>query len=275
MPLEASCPHCDSLTHMLIAAGAEVVRRGIEARERGPAWGLLVTDPARLPTHLEGTSDAEIQAMRAAQRHRLHVVCVVSVADLQRIVRAYGQGSVRQRHDVRGILGQLNAPPPPGHVHTMAANAACVAGITSYATPDVLAAVERQEAGEARMLELLEQGRRAALRMLSDRTRGSISGQLFLVCPTGDAILKRLQPDAVIAVLAAAAPSGVYVGLHRTGAVLRVLPLDNPGEYDKADAERIRDKLRRDPPRGEAWVVVVNDRRLSLAKLDTAAVPPN
>jgi hypothetical protein len=88
---------------MLLEAESDVARRGVEARVKGPGWGVFVG----LPDQLRGQTEEEIATLDAA-RERGIFVGVMSIADLIRIVPERG-------HDpavLTGIMRRLRHPAP-------------------------------------------------------------------------------------------------------------------------------------------------------------------
>jgi hypothetical protein len=198
---------------MLIEAESDVVRRGVEARAKGPGWGVLVG----LPDYLRGQTEEEIAALDAA-RERGIFVGVMSIADLIRMVPERG-------HDpavLTGIVRQLRQPAPCGEVHVLALLDNCAATVTARASAEMVAARDADEARIRRIGELMALAEPEVLRRAPDAA--ARPGTLFVVAAPGDAVLGRLGAEQAVAREARA--RGAYVGLHETATVIAALPLE-------------------------------------------------
>ncbi len=111
----ANCPTCHALHHLLLAAEPDVVRRGVDARERGPGWGVLVALPEELGAEID-----EEAAQLGVARERGHYVGVMSISALVEMVPGRGH----HPEAVASILRQLARPAPPGEVHVLASTTA-------------------------------------------------------------------------------------------------------------------------------------------------------
>lgn len=101
-----SCPTCQALHQLLVAAEPDVGRRGVTARARGPGWGVLVA----LPEELGAETEEEAAELEAA-RERGYYVGVMPIHALTKMVPERGHPP----DAVAGILRQLaRAAPPKG-----------------------------------------------------------------------------------------------------------------------------------------------------------------
>jgi hypothetical protein len=233
---------------MLLEAESDVVRRGVEARAKGPGWGVFVG----LPDQLRGQSEEEIAALDAA-RERGVFVGVMSIADLIRLVPERG-------HDpavLTGIVRQLRQPPRRGEVHVLALLDNCAATVTARASAEMVAARDADEARIRRIGELLALAEPEVLRRAEEATRRT--GALFVVAAPEDAVLARLGADE--AAWAAARARGAYVGLHGAAEAIAALPLEG---LEADDAVRAARKWATPPPAGQVRVIAVHDGHITV-----------
>ena len=123
-----SCPHTLALHRLLLAAEPDVVRRGFDARTRGPAWGVLVALPEEL-----GAETAEEAAELAAAREPGFYVGVIPVVALLKMVPAEGDPALA------AIRHQLSQPAAEDQVHVLGILGDAVATVTVHATAELVA----------------------------------------------------------------------------------------------------------------------------------------
>lgn len=131
-----SCPTCHALHHLLVEVGPVVVRLGVEARTKGPGWGVLVT----LPDYVSAETEEERAALQVA-RELGYFVGAFAVPDLIAFVRTVDRGSSGPENFDR-VVQELEQEPPAGRVHVVGVLGRCVAALTVHATPAILAACE-------------------------------------------------------------------------------------------------------------------------------------
>jgi hypothetical protein len=242
------CPKCHALHHLLIEAEPDVVRRGVEARARGPGFGVLVA----LPEDLGAETPDEAAELQAALELGYYVG-VMSIDELIRMVPADG-------HDpdlLTAILRQLRRPPPEGQVHVLATLDGCVASITARANPEIAAARDRDAArmkGIGRLLGLAEP---SVLRRADEQAKRASS--VFVVAAPDDPALRQLRGVAEAAA-SAAIEAGVYVGLHDAADALAALPLE---DLEAEDALRAARRLTAPIPAGSVRVAAVYDGQIT------------
>ena len=250
------CPTCHALRALLIEAEPDVVRRGVEARARGPGWGVFVALPDEL-----GAETAEEAAELAAARASGHYVGVMPIDQLIRMVPR----SNLDPGEVAGILGQLRRAPPEGQVHVLATLRGCVAAITARADPAIAAARDLEAARVRRIAELLALAEPEVLRRAEEEARRT--GSVFVVAGPDDPVVRRLRGAAEADQVAARA-GGVYVSLHSAADAVAALPLEG---LDAEDALRLTRRLTTPMPHGSVRAVAVHDGHITI--VTSAAAP--
>jgi hypothetical protein len=122
----ATCPTCHALHHLLLAAEPDVVRRGVDARTRGPDWGVLVA----LPEELSAETDKDAAELEAA-RECGYYVGAMPIRTLMEMVLGHGH----HPEAVASILRQLSGAAPEGQIHVPGTLDGCVAAVTARADP--------------------------------------------------------------------------------------------------------------------------------------------
>src|SRR5277367_2341211 len=242
------CPTCAALHELLVDAEPDVVRRGVEARARGPGFGVLVAVPEAL-----GAETPEEAAALEAAREQGYFVGVMSVDALIRFVPAEG-------HDpeaITDILRQAGRPPPQGQVHVLGALEGCVAAVTARANPEIVAARDREAERVQRIGALLALGEPEVLRRAAEASRRP--GTVFVVVAPDEPAVGRLRGVTAEA-CAAARAGGVYVGLHDAADAIAALPLEG---LEAEDGLRATRRLTAPIPDGSVRVVAVNDGHIT------------
>lgn len=242
---QSGCPKCHAIYHLLVHAEPEVVRRGVEALERGPGFGVLVA----VPEELGPETEEEARAIEAASQTGIYVG-VATTSELNRMVPTTGHDP----EQIAGILAQLNRPPPEGQIHVLAVLDGCAATVTARASRAGIAAREEADARLARVIELLAL---AEPEVLARAAEASIRPRaVFVVVAPGDAMIARLPR--------AAAPrrtSGVHVGLHEAADVIAALPLE---DLEVEDGMRAASRLSSPLPEGAVRVVALHDGHVTV-----------
>jgi hypothetical protein len=237
------------LRELLVEAEPDVVRRGVEARARGPGFGVLVARPEAL-----GAETPEEAAALDAARASGHYVGVMPLDKLVGMIPS----SDLDPHEVTGIVRQLRSPPPPGQVHVLGTLQGCVAAITARADPEIAAARDREAARLTKLAELLSLAEPEVLRR-AEASPGRM-GSVFVVAPPDDPVVGSLR-GATEAGRGAARAMGVYVGLHEAADAIAALPLDN---LEAEDALRATRRLTAPIPAGSVRTVAVLEGHITL-----------
>jgi hypothetical protein len=242
------CPTCHALRHLLIDAEPDVVRRGVEARARGPGFGVLVG----LPDELGGETPEEVAELEAA-REVGYYVGVMPVDKLVRMVPAKG-------HDldaIAGILRQLKRPPPEGQIHVVALLDGCVAAVTARADPAIAAARDQEANRLRRVGELLALAEPSVLARAGEQARRP--GTVFFVAEPGDPAAHKLRrgPDPT----PAGGEDRAYVDLVAAADAVAALPLEG---LETDDALRAMRRLTSPIPNGSVRVVAVFDGHITM-----------
>jgi hypothetical protein len=238
------CPTCHALRDLLVAAEPDVVRRGVEARAKGPGYGVLVA----LPEDLGAETPEEAVALAEA-RAVGWFVGVLPIAALVRMVPAQG-------HDldlIAGILRQLQRPPPEGQVHVLGLLEGCVATVTARADPAIVAARDLEALRLRRVGELLALAEPSVLARAAEQAQRP--GSVFFVAEPGDPAALRLRRGP------AAGGDRVYVGLVTAADAVAALPLEG---LETDDALRAMRRLTSPIPEGSVRAVAVFDGHITM-----------
>lgn len=224
------------------------MRRVVEARARGPGWGVLVA----LPDELGAETPEEAAALEAAGA-RGYFVGVVAAETLLQFVPVSGHDPAM----LARIRRQLRHPPPDGQVHVLATLDGCVATLTPQANAEMVAARDRDEARLKRIAELLALAEPVVLRRAAEQ--GGRPRSVFVVTAPDHAALQRLRGVAS-ADLETAHVEGVYVGLHDAADAIAALPFE---DLEAQDALQTAQRLMEAIPAGSVRVVAVYDGQMT------------
>jgi hypothetical protein len=242
--LAPACPTCHALHHLLLEAEPDVVRRGVDARARGPGWGVLIALPEEL-----GAETAEEAAELEAARERGYYVGVAPITALAQMVSEHDH----HPEAVAGILRQLSRPAPEGQVHVLGVLDGCVAAVTARADPALAAARDIEAFAARRRAELMALAEPAVLRWAGETPQRA--GSVFVVSAPDDPIVGRLHRGSEVA-LAAARADGAYVRLHNVADAIAALPLEH---LDAGDALRVTQRLTAALPAGAIRAVLLHE----------------
>lgn len=246
--LDPDCPTCQALHGLLHEAELDVVRCAIEAREKGPSYGVFVGVPEEL-----GAETPEEAAALAIAREVGYYAGVATVDELLRHVPEDG-------HDpdlLDEIRRRLCLPPPEGQVHVLVSLDGCVATITAHADPRILAQREREMRRVLRIGDLFERAEPVVLARAEAEAQRPRT--VFIVTSPDDPALDKLprvaEPDR-----AAARERGVYVALHDAADAIAALPLEG---LEAEDALRATKRLLEPIPEGFVRAIAVYDGHMT------------
>jgi hypothetical protein len=200
------CPFCHARDHLLEHARPYVLRRAVEAAERGPGWGLIVG----VPDECRAENEEEAAELVAA-RERGHVVWVLRVTEMMRMIPHAGHDINR----ITAIVAQLSRPPPADHVPVVGGLRGCFAYFAAPASRDAADAFDAMVTRDARGEALLRLARKKLARLAPSALA---PGSLFVAEPNDE--------------------GGVRVEFRSAADALRLLPLDDVDDGELA-ARRI------------------------------------
>lgn len=241
------CPTCHAVRHLLIEAEPDVVRRGVEARAKGPGWGVLVA----VPEELGAETPEEVAALETA-RELGYFAGVASVETLIRFV----PGDGHDPDELAAIVRQLCRPPPEGQIHVLAVLDGCVATVTAHASAAMVAERDADAARLARIGELLGLAEPEIVRRAAESRRPR---SLFVVTAPEDPMVRRLGADS--ASTREAAARGSYVGLHDAADVIAALPLEG---LEADEGTRAARRLTSAIPEGDVRIVAVHAGHITI-----------